>query len=290
MALLFDRFYGGIIDPRDLQNVIGETSVCVLPKVNLNTGRASVFKHPFGYFAESLRMILAQVDGVIFSGDLAEVSRGAPRDSRAELGHQTCDQNANVIGITSSSINEGKTTTAIGLASVAALNGLETCLIDFDFRRPSVSKYMGLSEESGLMAYLADEQENLILQRMEIEDDNTICFDVISDGWRDNSFSFAAIHPARLGALLEKLKRKYDYVVVDMPPILSASETKSISKQCDAVVFCARKSFCSRRTIVEGYNALNSVQPNLKKSVVALTCSPSKLNNQNYYYKNYAAK
>ena len=271
LALLIDVVWGGITKTRDLEDFLGDRRIYVLPRVNLNKGRASVFKNPFGTFAESLRMILTEIDSGLSS---------AKPDAAAQQGGK-------VVGVTSSIVNEGKTVTSIGLASVAALNGHKTCLIDFDFRRPSVSKYIGLTGESGLMAYLAGKQENLHLQRMEFDEDDKIRFDVISGNRNHGEFSFAAIQPARLGALLRDLQQDYDYIFVDMPPILSASETKSIAKQCHSLVFCARQGFGPKRIILEGFNSLISVLPTWNKPIIAMTLSSAGRQQYHYSYKTY---
>ena len=156
---------------------------------------------------------------------------------------------------------------------MAALNGLKTCLVDFNFRRPSVSQYMGLSEESGLMGYLAGRRDKLKIQRIEFDEDTTIHLDVVSDPRTQSAFSFAAVQPSQIRVVLNELAATYDLIVVDLPPILAASETKSMAKQCDTIIFCARQGFASKRVILEGYEALVSTLPPAIKPIVAMSLS-----------------
>lgn len=267
LALLVDLFLGGIAGPRELENVVESGHIYNIPKVNLNRGKASVFKDPFGLFAECLRMVLIEIDAP------ASSPKSVPAQAEAGAEPPTAERKGIIVGITSSVAKEGKTVSSIGLSSVAALNGLKTCLVDFDFRRPSVSQYMGLSEESGLMGYLAGRRDKLKIQRMEFDEDTTIHLDVVSGRRTQSAFSFAAVQPSQIRVVLEELAATYDLIVVDLPPILAASETKSMAKQCDTILFCARQDFASKRVILEGYEALVSILPPAIKPIVAMSLS-----------------
>ena len=62
----------------------------------------------------------------------------------------------NVFCVTSSVPNEGKSTTAVGLAVLNAMLGSRVCIVEMDFRRPSVHEILNLEPNSGLAEHLQE--------------------------------------------------------------------------------------------------------------------------------------
>lgn len=162
--------------------------------------------------------------------------------------------NKQVVLFTSSSSGDGKTFCAINFASVLALNGHRTVLLEFDLRRPKIHQEFGSSNMIGISSFLIEKAviEDIILPT-EIEN-----LDLISAGP-------AAPNPAELiGSdnaveFIETLKEMYDYIIIDSAPVGIVSETFLLMKHSDVNIFVVRLE----KTMRDAYkNALKGLKNN----------------------------
>ena len=145
---------------------------------------------------------------------------------------------ARVLGITSATSQEGKTTLAAQLAvSIAKSTGQPTLLIDADMRAPDLHEVFETSLEPGLAELLANPD---------------MLEEAISPTWMDNlhliSGGRLSCSPHKLlgnGALvelMETLRGRFPNIILDTPPVLSASESLlMLSRHADATVICAMR-------------------------------------------------
>ncbi len=140
-----------------------------------------------------------------------------------------------VLLITSTSSGEGKTFCSINIASVFALNGHRTVLLEFDLRRPKIHQAFGSSNIIGISTFLIDKAnlEDIIVPT------HIANLDLISAGP-------AAPNPAELigsertAELIDKLKEMYDYIIIDSAPAGILTETQMLMKNADLNIFVAR--------------------------------------------------
>ncbi len=140
-----------------------------------------------------------------------------------------------VLLLTSSTSGEGKTFCAINLATIFALNGNRTVLLEYDLRRPKIHMEFNSSNIIGISSFLIDKAniEDIIVPT-HIEN-----LDLISAGP-------AAPNPAELIALdrtaelIDKLKEIYDYIIIDSAPAGILSETHLLMKHSDLNIFVVR--------------------------------------------------
>lgn len=150
-----------------------------------------------------------------------------------------------VILVTSSSSGEGKSFCSMNIASVFALNGHRTALLEFDLRRPKIHQEFGSSNIIGISSYLIDKAvlEDIILPT-QVEN-----LDLISAGP-------AAPNPAELisgertSEFIEQLKEMYDYIVIDSAPAGILTETYMLMKHADVNIYVVRLGF----TIKEAFH------------------------------------
>jgi capsular exopolysaccharide synthesis family protein len=159
-----------------------------------------------------------------------------------------------VVLFTSASSGDGKTFCSINFASVLAMNGHRTVLLEFDLRRPKIHQEFGSSNMIGISSYLIEKAviEDIILPT-EIEN-----LDLISAGP-------AAPNPAELIAsektteFLDTLKEMYDYIIIDSAPVGIVSETFLLMKHSDVNIFVVRLE----KTIRDAFkNALKGLRNN----------------------------
>ncbi|MBJ7498457.1 MAG: polysaccharide biosynthesis tyrosine autokinase [Sphingopyxis sp.] len=139
-----------------------------------------------------------------------------------------------VVAITSAVPGEGKTTTAMGLARAMAAAGSKVLLIDADARRRASSRQFVDSVTVGLDEVLAG-QATL---------EQAIVKDSVSDACllpqRLDSKGIGITESPRLAELIEQVRERYDFVILDTPPVLPVDEARVIASLADGVVFLVR--------------------------------------------------
>ena len=139
-----------------------------------------------------------------------------------------------VVAITSAVPGEGKTTTAMGLARAVAAAGGKVLLIDADARRRASSRQFAADVTLGLDEVLAGEATL----------DQAIVKDSLSDACllpqRLDSKGISLAESPALAELIERVRERYDLVILDTPPVLPVDEARVIASMADGVVFLVR--------------------------------------------------
>ena len=282
LALLADFVWGGLSGSDDLRALLGSRRYAIIPKkAGLDTGTVkTVLMDPFGPFAESLRMLRSEIEK-----SAADSERGGMSGIDAVPDTQSSPK---IICVTSAVPKEGKSTTSIGLAVLSAMSGHKTCLIDFDFRRPSLSSYTGLEPNADLPAYLMEKTDGFMVQNLEVENTNGR-LDVVTGAPTGQSFADQALASGRIQSLITELRDEYDMVIIDTAPVLAVAETQAIARYCDATVFCARENYAARRSIKQAYDSLLSAVYARGHPTIAMTFSRGGRNKYYYAYRSYAS-
>lgn len=284
-ALLIDVVWGGISSGKELEERLGTERYAIIPRVKLTKKPIQeLFSDPFGTFAESLRMLRS------------EISKSAKREEAgsdaltARSMNWTADnqiRTSTVVCVTSSVPTEGKSTTALGLAVVSAMSGLRVCLVDFDFRRPSLNDYTGLEANPELAAYFQGQSDGFSIQSLDF-DFGAGDLDIITGAPGGRINADQAISSGQLKVLIDDLRRDYDYVVVDTAPVLAVAETQFIAQFSDQLVYCVRENYASRAVIDQSFEKMKSAVGDRNALTIALTLSTSGKNRYYYAYKSYA--
>lgn len=169
---------------------------------------------------------------------------------------QMREQPVKTLLVTSSFPGEGKTTVATNLAAALSKH-YKTCLIDADLRHPVITNTYGLKRQIGLQD---------VLMKPELADElNTTPVEVPS---LTVLGSGGAIPDAidkmtsdSMAKLLERLKTRFDYIVIDSPPVIPFAESRWLSALADGIVVVARVSTTTRRALGWTMSILGDVQP-----------------------------
>jgi polysaccharide biosynthesis transport protein len=133
--------------------------------------------------------------------------------------------------VSSAHSGEGKTTLAAHLATSLAIAGRRTALIDFDLRRPSLHKILGLNLKPGICDVLRDPQNfNASFQATQIPN---LMF--MAAG-KSTGAGLAGLAAADLQNFFENLRANFDFVVVDGSPLLPVVDSRLIAQHADSVV------------------------------------------------------
>ncbi len=143
--------------------------------------------------------------------------------------------------VTSSISGEGKTFCAINIASVFALSQKKTVLLGLDLRKPKIFGDFDIDDQLGVVNYLIDEASaDDIIQKTMIDS-----LDVITAGPVPPNPS-ELLMSDRMVLLIEDLKNRYDYIVLDSPPMGLVSDSMELIKYSDATVYVVRQNYTKR--------------------------------------------
>ena len=158
-----------------------------------------------------------------------------------------------IIGLTSANRGEGKSTTAINLSYVLAENGKRVLLIDGDMRVPSIAKKMELAAAPGLSNLLM-EQESL---------DLSVFRSSVLSNWYIVPSGELPPNPSellgsrRMENLLNALSEKFDYIVIDLPPVNLVSDALAISKLITGMIVVVKEDHTEKRELEQCYRQLS---------------------------------
>ncbi len=161
----------------------------------------------------------------------AEVFRGL----RTSLFFRAATGDLRTFAFTSPQMGDGKTTVIVNLAVSMAQSGRSVLLVDADLRRPSVARILGLKGVDGLPKLLADGTDPWDLV-MSSETEN---LSVLPCGAPPENPAELLTSP-RFAEFLRLAQERYDYVLIDCPPILAVADPCIIAGVTDAVVLVVR--------------------------------------------------
>ena len=195
------------------------------------------------------------------------------------------DEKCPIIGVTSSMRGEGKSTTAVNLSYVLAEKGNKVLLIDGDLRIPSVAKKMEIENSPGLTDLLMGKGANISDFQSELLKN----WFILPSGHIPPNPS-ELLGSRRMESVLEELKKVFDYIVIDLPPVNIVSDALSIAGLITGMILVVREDYtekkelerCVRQLKLSNVKVLGCVMNETK------TGKGSYRNYRKYrYYKNY---
>jgi capsular exopolysaccharide synthesis family protein len=143
--------------------------------------------------------------------------------------------------ISSCEENTGKTSIAISYAIFLVLKGEKVLLIDCDLRKKGISKYTDLKSESpGLIDLLnSDTNLNYILKQLKLNGQSNKTLDYIPSGGLIND-SGKIFESKKFKLLIENLSAKYNYIIIDTPPLTKVVDTLELGKMVNDLILVVR--------------------------------------------------
>lgn len=189
---------------------------------------------PHGALAEAFRHLRTNLQFLGLPADTAEGTRGVQ-----------------IVCVTSALSAEGKSTVAANLASVLAETGARVLLLDADLRRPKIADLLGLEGSVGLTT--------VVLGRASVAE--------VVQEWGPSGLHVlpagsAPPNPSELlgsvqmARVLRELRARYDYVVVDTPPVLPVADAVILSRQVDGALVVANVTRAHRRHLSEAIRTM----------------------------------
>ena len=150
-------------------------------------------------------------------------------------------EGAKTVLVTSSISGEGKTFCSINIASVFALSEKKTVLVGLDLRKPKIFGDFNINNDFGVVNYLIGNAEvDEIIQNTSVKS-----LDVITAGPIPPNPS-ELLMSGQMEDLMNKLKDKYDYIVLDSPPLGLVSDSLELLEFADATIYMVRQNYTKR--------------------------------------------
>ncbi len=217
IALIREGSERGIRHARQVEQELGLTTLGMVPMLKDISKKQSLHHYirdkPLSGYAESVRNI--QI-GLQYGG---------------------VAQRSQIILVTSSLPNEGKTTLALSLATSMATGGNSTLLIDLDFRNPSIGDQMeSVRPNTSIMQYLDGHKgwEETVHTESDIDGLSII------PGCGGITNPVNCLESSELRNFLEEMRDDFDYIILDAPPVLGISDTCVAVRLADAVLLAAK--------------------------------------------------
>jgi succinoglycan biosynthesis transport protein ExoP len=211
-----------IHNPEDISRL---TSIPLIGIIGINTDKTTlaVYEKPKSALSESFRAIRSSLQFLYKKSNVA---------------------GAKTLMITSSVSGEGKTFCSINIATVFALSGKKTVIVGLDLRKPKLFEEFNLNNSVGVVNYLI-KQKSLD----DIINHTSIPFlDVVLSGPVPPNPSELIIGDG-MKELIDELKTKYDYIILDTPPVGLVADSLELAQYCDVTLYIVRQNFTKKEMI-----------------------------------------
>jgi capsular exopolysaccharide synthesis family protein len=238
------------------------------------------FDAPVMGHVPSLETGKSQLIELVHSADERHAFVESFRDIRSALLFSNPDgSHPQVLMITSSVPNEGKSAVSANLAVTLALSGSRVLLVDADMRCATVHRYFGVGAEPGLSEILTEQ----VHYSEAIKQTATPNLSLISSGRAVTNAGELFLHP-NTTKLVGELRGQFDIILFDSPPVLATADTPSLAPKTDGVLFVVRAGFTSARLVRNSLALLGQ----RRVSVLGMILNRADAANPGYHQYKYA--
>ena len=176
------------------------------------------------------------------------------RTLRTNIQFSSLDKELESIVVTSSGAGEGKSTVISNLAITMAESGKRVILVDCDFRKPSIHKKMGITNAVGLTNILVQDVKK---EECMVKTDVKNLFIITSGPVPPNPAELLGTKKMR--DFIEMLKKEFDFVLIDAPPVLAVTDAQILSTIADGVIFVASYGEAQKNALVDAKQLIDKV-------------------------------
>ncbi len=208
------------------------------------------------------------------TGDIPDAE--AYRILRTNVEFNRAGPDAKTISIVSGGPGEGKSTTLVNLAFIAAQGGYSTLIVDADLRRPVQHTFFDVDNKIGLTNYLTTDMalEDAILptkvKNLSLLPSGALPADAVG-----------ILNSQRMSDLIAELKTRYDIILFDSPPMLGVSDASVLASEVDHTIIVVQHRRFPRAMLTRVKQAIVGVGGNVLGVVLN---NVDLKHDQNYYY------
>jgi len=261
LALLLEHLDDTIKLPEEIEKFLGLPVLGIIPAIKA---------------ADGAELAIAE------NADPRSPFAEAHRSLRTTLQFSTAEGMPRVLLVTSTAVAEGKSTTALSLATHITQTGKKVLLIDCDLRKSSLHKKLGLGNDSGLTNYLAGDARPVDITRS--------CsiphlFLIPSGPLPPNPAEL--LGSAKMVALLNLAAERFDQVIIDGPPVLGLADAPLLGSLVEATLLVAECGVTSRQFAQGAVKRLRSTRTRLVGGVLTKVDTRNRSYGYHGYYYQY---
>lgn len=202
---------------------------------------------------------------------------------RTNLRFSAINKRIKTILITSSIPGEGKSFISANLASTYATSKEKVLLIDCDLRKGRQQEIFNINTNSslGLSNLLIDETWNKNLEKY-IQSTKINNLDILTTGSLPPNPS-VLLESKKLEEVIEELKKTYDTIIFDTPPVIGVTDTLILSRLADVVIIVAN----SKNTTIELLETTKTTLENVQANIAGVILNRVDKKDNKYYKNNY---
>jgi protein-tyrosine kinase len=193
----------------------------------------------------------AFVEKLVLNGNVGSLAVEQYRRAAAILHHAQREQNVRVVMVASALPGEGKTLTSINLAlTISESYQRNVLLIDADLRRPMIHQVLGIKNRSGLSGALKAPDERKVSVSVISK-----TLSVLTAG-RPDPDPMSGLISDRMRRVLEDARERFDWVVIDTPPVALLPDANLLAAMVDAALLVVSASSTPYPAVERAINAL----------------------------------
>lgn len=226
----------------------------------------------------------------MFGSSLDFAAKEAYKLLRTNLEFALADvEGCRVIGITSATRGEGKSLTSINICYTLAEYGKRVLLIEGDLRLPTLSRKLSLSNGKGLSNIIADSSMRTIPIRkysMKTKEDEGVTIDILTSGSVPPNPS-ELLGSERMKLLMKALRNNYDYILIDLPPVLAVTDALVASKVIDGMVIVVRNAVTEKNAYADAIRQMKFANTRILGCVLNCVDQERETKKGYYHYSRY---
>jgi capsular exopolysaccharide synthesis family protein len=216
---------------------------------------------------------------VVLNTDLDQRFIEGYRVVRTALNYSWPEPGAHIITVTSTAPGEGKTLTAVNLAMTLAAQEGRTLLIDADLRKPTTHALVRAKRTPGLSDILVGKAKASEAIQQKLKDTNLA---YLPSGTTVPSPADLLTNRTMRG-LLEGLRKFYDWIIIDTPPVGAVSEPLILAPLTDGVVVVTGAEMVPRKAVLHTLERLHDTGAR----ILGVVLNRAQVDKHSYYYSHY---
>lgn len=260
-----------IKDPKDIEETIEEPTLGIIPRL---TNRELNEKYSDNGNVSDMRQML-----LTYYAPRSNISE-AYRSLRTNLQYFNADKPLKSLLITSAIAKEGKSTISSNLGITMSQRGLNTIIIDGDLRKPALHKLLDMDLKKGLTDCIINPEMSIddIIKKTSIENLSLITAGDTPPNPTD------LLESESMKTIIKKIKKRFDFVIVDSPPIMVVSDAVVISRILDGVLIVIE----SKRTRKDAIYKSKEIIENVGGKVLGVVLNKSHFSRIDRLYGGYS--
>jgi exopolysaccharide transport family protein len=260
LSVLFEQMDNTVKTPEDVKTHLGLPFLGMIPEVDMKEAAGDtppapiILRDPQSAVAEAYRVL------------------------RTNLIFSSAEGTGRVLMVSSANPGEGKTTTVANLAASLAENGARVLAVEADLRRPTIHQHFGVQKSPGLSDLIVGKSP----MTQAIQGTRLPRLSVLPCG-------YLPPNPAELlgsdsmREIIGTLRKRYDWVLIDAPPILAMADTPVLCPHVDGIVLVVWAEACTRPAIEHAVDQVRRVGGR----ITGVVLNKVDLDRNSYYYSQY---